>query len=231
MRGNDVASTGDSLAVVASPPIPARALGFPPKRRVGLLGGSFNPAHAGHRHIAELALKHLGLDEVWFLVSPGNPLKPVKGMAPLAERVASATAQANHPRLRAVSIEGALGTRFTADTLSALVRRFPRTSFVWLMGADNLIQLPKWERWSSIFHAVPIAVFARPSYSTRALAGKAAHRFSPARRRSHHQATRLASRKPPAWVFLHTRLHPASATSIRAMTRPAKGQPIAPGKR
>lgn len=231
MRINDVDSTGDRLAVVPLPPIPARALGFQPKRRVGLLGGSFNPAHEGHRHIADLALKHLGLDEVWFLVSPGNPLKDPKGMAPLAERLASARAQARHPRLRAVSIERALGTRFTADTLAALARRFPRTSFVWLMGADNLIQLPKWERWSSIFNTVPIAVFARPTYSTNALAGKAAQRFSPARQRSLHQAARLASRKPPAWVFLHTRLHPASATSIRAMTRPAPGQPTAPGKR
>ena len=219
------------MPLVRLPPVPARALGFTPKRRVGLLGGSFNPAHEGHRHIAELALKHLGLDEVWFLVSPGNPLKQAKGMAPLTQRLASAAAQARHPRLRAVAIERDLGTRFTADTLVALVRRFPKTCFVWLMGADNLVQLPRWERWSSIFHAVPIAVFARPSYSTNALAGKAAHRFSPARRRSLHQATRLASRKPPAWVFLHTRLHPASATSIRARTRPTQKRRAASGKR
>jgi nicotinate-nucleotide adenylyltransferase len=219
------------LPLVHLPPVPAHALGFTPKRRVGLLGGSFNPAHDGHRHIAELALKRLALDEVWFLVSPGNPLKQAKGMAPLRERLASAAAQARHPRLRAVTIERELGTRYTADTLAALVRRFPKTCFVWLMGADNLIQLPHWERWSSIFHAVPIAVFARPSYSTNALAGKAAHRFSPARRRSLHQATRLASRKPPAWVFLHTRLHPASATSIRARTRPTPKQRAASGKR
>lgn len=230
MRGDDVAF-GGPLALVRLPPIPARTLGFQPKRRVGLLGGSFNPAHEGHRHIAELALRHLGLDEVWFLVSPGNPLKEAKGMAPLAKRLASAAAQAHHPRLRAVAIEQALGTRYTADTLAALIRRFPRTSFVWLMGADNLIQLPRWERWSSIFNTVPIAVFARPSYSTNALAGKAAHRFSPARRRSLRQATRLASRKPPAWVFLHTRLHPASATSIRAMTRPAQERRPKPGRR
>lgn len=197
------------------PPFPARALGFVPKRRVGLLGGSFNPAHAGHRHIAELALKHLGLDEVWLLVSPGNPLKKKDGMAPLAARLASAEAQARHPRIRATTIERELGTRFTADTLATLVRRFPRTEFVWLMGADNLRQLPQWERWSTIFNTVPIAIFARPSYSTKALAGKAAHRFSTARQRPRNGAARLASRKPPAWVFMHTRLHPASATSIR----------------
>jgi nicotinate-nucleotide adenylyltransferase len=199
-----------------SPPFPAHVLGFKPKRRIGLLGGSFNPAHAGHRHIAELALKRLGLDEVWFLVSPGNPLKRAEGMGGLAERLKSAKALARHPRLRATAIESVLGTRFTADTLAALVRRFPRTDFVWLMGADNLIQLPRWERWTSIFHSVPIAIFARPTYSTNALAGKAAHRFSTARRRSLRKAARLASRKPPAWVFLHTRLHPESATSIRA---------------
>jgi nicotinate-nucleotide adenylyltransferase len=219
------------LPLTRLPPVPAYALGFTPKRRVGLLGGSFNPAHEGHRHIAELALKHLGLDEVWFLVSPGNPLKRGDGMAPLDKRLASAAAQARHPRLRAVAIERELGTRFTADTLAALVRRFPRTSFVWLMGADNLTQLPRWERWSSIFHTVPIAVFARPTYSTNALAGKAAHRFSPARRRPLHEAARLASRKPPAWVFLHTRLHPASATSIRETTRPVPKRHAASGKR
>ena len=104
-----------------SPPFPAHVLGFKPKRRIGLLGGSFNPAHAGHRHIAELALKRLGLDEVWFLVSPGNPLKRTEGMATLEERLRSARALARHPRLRATSIESALGTRFTADTLAALL--------------------------------------------------------------------------------------------------------------
>ncbi len=215
----------------AARPFPARVLGFVPKRRVGLLGGSFNPAHAGHRHIAELALKHLDLDEVWFLVSPGNPLKNGTDMAPLAVRLASAAAISRHPRLRAVAVEQALGTRFTADTLAALIRRFPRTSFVWLMGADNLAQIPRWERWPLIFKSVPIAIFARPSYSTKALAGKAVHRFSTARLRPRHGAARLASRKPPAWVFLHTRLHPASATSIRAR-RAANGwkQGAAPGK-
>lgn len=220
----DTAELAEGRLSRQSPPFPAYVLGFKPKRRVGLLGGSFNPAHAGHRHIAELALKYLGLDEVWFLVSPGNPLKRRDGMAPLKERLKSAAAIARHPRLRATAIESVLGTRFTADTLEALVRRFPRTKFVWLMGADNLIQLPQWERWTSIFHTVPIAVFARPSYSTNALAGKAAHRFSTARQRSRQGAARLASRKPPAWVFLHTRLHPASATSIRAR----KGAPAGP---
>lgn len=215
------------------PPIPARALGFVPRPRVGLLGGSFNPAHAGHRHIAELALKRLRLDEVWFLVSPGNPLKNGADMAPLARRLDSARAQATGLRMRAVAIEAALGTRFTADTLTALIRRFPRIRFVWLMGADNLRQLPDWERWSSIFHTVPIAIFARPSYSINALAGKAAHRFSTARLRSRDTAAQLALRNPPAWVFMHTPLHPASATSIRlrmAAPQPAVGPAKARGE-
>lgn len=205
------------------PPLSARALGFLPRRRIGLLGGSFNPAHAGHRHIAELALKQLGLDEVWFLVSPGNPLKSQQGMADLSDRLASATAQAGRPGLRATAIEQALVTRFTADTLAALRRRFPRHRFVWLMGADNLAQIPRWDRWKTLFRTMPIAVFARSSYSTKALAGKAALRFSAARVRPRHGAARLARQDPPAWVFLHTRLHPASASAIRAADSRRRG--------
>jgi nicotinate-nucleotide adenylyltransferase len=200
---------------VAAAVVPARALGFAPRRRIGLLGGSFNPGHQGHRRIALEALARLRLDEIWFLVSPGNPLKPERGMAPLAARLASARALAGgHPRLRATALEAALGTRYTADTIAALQRRFPRARFVWLMGADNLIQLPAWRAWSSIFHAVPVAVMARPAYSVKALAGKAARRFSTARR-GPRLAPRLAGLAPPAWVFLHTRLDPASASAIR----------------
>ncbi len=195
-------------------PISARELGHLPRKRVGLLGGSFNPAHEGHRHISVLALKLLKLDEIWWLVSPQNPLKSARGMAPLETRLKSARAACRHPRVRAVAIETALGTRYTADTLTALTRRFPRTQFVWLMGADNLNQITRWDSWSLIFHTMPVAVFDRPAYSLRALAGKAAHRFAGARRRL-SQTGRLASRKPPAWVFFHTPLHAASATSIR----------------
>jgi len=195
-------------------PLPARTFGRPPRQRVGLLGGSFNPAHAGHRHIAELALKRLALDEIWWLVSPQNPLKPDREMAPLAARRDSARRHARHPRMRVAAVESALETRYTADTLAALRRRFPRVRFVWLMGADNLAQIARWERWSLIFHTMPIAVFARLPYSIKALASKAAHRFSRTRRMSRY-ATRLACDDPPAWVFLHTRLHPASASAIR----------------
>ncbi|MBM3524075.1 MAG: nicotinate-nucleotide adenylyltransferase [Alphaproteobacteria bacterium] len=203
--------------------MPAHALGFTPRRRVGLLGGSFNPAHEGHLEIALIALQRLALDEIWFLVSPGNPLKPESGMAPLAERAATvARLTGSDPRLRIVTIERALGTRYTADTLPALCRRFRRARFVWLMGADNLAQIPAWARWSSIFMAVPVAVFARPNYCLKALAGKAARRFSTARR-SAGQARRLAAERPPAWVFFHTRLNPASASAIRdARARRAK---------
>lgn len=183
---------------------------------MGLLGGSFNPAHAGHAHVAHLALTHLGLDEIWFLVSPQNPLKPTAGMAPFAERFASA-ARLSGPRLRPAAIETALGTRFTADTIAALRRIFPRTQFVWLMGADNLGQIAKWERWQRIFHLVPVAVFARPGYS-KVMAGVAARVFATARRPM-GSAKRLAATTPPSWVFFHTRLHPASASEIRARSR------------
>jgi nicotinate-nucleotide adenylyltransferase len=180
-----------------------------------LLGGSFNPAHEGHRHISLQALKRLGLDEIWWMVSPQNPLKPQHGMAPFPARLRSARAMARHPRIKVTGIEARLGTRYTADTLKALKRRFARARFVWLMGADNLIQIPRWEEWTAIFAAVPIAVFDRPSYSLRARGSKAAQRFSRSRLPV-REAGRLAQRHPPAWVFLDGRTHPASASSIRA---------------
>lgn len=183
---------------------------------VGLLGGSFNPAHDGHRHIAELALRRLGLDEVWLLVSPQNPLKPQAGMAPMAVRLASAAAvAADHPRIRASAIEQSLGTRYTADTLARLRVRFPAARFVWLMGADNLIQIACWARWRQIFQTVPVAILARPPYSQKALAAKAARRLAGFRVRD-RDARGLSTVVPPAWIYLHTRLHPASATAIRA---------------
>lgn len=187
-------------------------------QRIGLLGGSFNPAHGGHRHISLAALRRLGLDAVWWLVSPQNPLKPAAGMAPLAERLAGARALARHPRIRVAALETLLGTRYTADTLLALKRRFPGVRFVWLMGADNLIQVPHWENWQQIFHAVPVAVLARPTYSLRASSAKAAQRFRRGRL-SEQRAAGLASREPPAWAFLHIRLSALSATQIRAARR------------
>jgi nicotinate-nucleotide adenylyltransferase len=194
--------------------VPLAQLGRRPRRRVGLLGGSFNPAHDGHRHVVDQALRRLRLDEIWLLVSPQNPLKGRDGMAEFADRMAAAARIAHSTRISARATEAALGTRYTADTLSALVARFPRTHFVWLMGADNLLQVPRWERWTRIFNTVPIAVFARPGYD-KSLIGKAPRRFARARI-AEARAGRLWALKPPVWVFLHTRLHPASATAIRA---------------
>jgi len=185
------------------------------RARIGLLGGSFNPAHDGHLHVSLLALARLRLDEIWWLVSPQNPLKSTADMAPLARRLADARRLARHPRIRVSDVETALGTSYTVDTLAALIRRWRHIHFVWLMGADNLAQMPRWRRWSSIFHIMPIAIFDRPTYSFPALAGPAARRFA-ARRIPAGSLGRLAGRKPPAWVFCHTRLHPASASRIRA---------------
>lgn len=184
--------------------------------RVGLLGGSFNPAHDGHRHVAELALRRLGLDQVWAMVSPQNPLKDTAGMAPQALRLASAkVVMERHPRLLATAIESSLRTRFTADTLMRLRLRFPRVRFVWVMGADNLAQMHRWKRWRHIFSAVPIAILARAPYSRQALAAPAAQAMGHFRRPA-GEARALATMTAPAWVFMHTPLHPASATEIRA---------------
>jgi len=185
-------------------------------RRIGLLGGSFNPAHGGHLHISRLALGRLDLDEVWWLVSPQNPLKPAAGMMPLAYRLEEAARiAAADRRIRVSDIETRLGTTYTADTLKTLHRRFPRARFVWLMGGDNLVQLPHWKRWPDIFRTVPVAVFDRSSTALTALAGAAAHRFARAQMPA-SAARRLALMPPPAWVFFHTRLDPRSATRIRA---------------
>jgi len=182
---------------------------------VGLLGGSFNPAHEGHLHISREALKRLRLDQIWWMVSPQNPLKAAQGMADFATRLKSARAVARDPRIRVTDIEQRLGTTQTAMTLKQLTRRFPEIRFVWLMGADNLLQIHRWYRWHEIFTTVPLAVFARPTYDSRALAGQAAARFA----RAHvpeRRAPTLAYRVPPAWIFMAIRRHAASATAIRA---------------
>ena len=183
-------------------------------QRIGLLGGSFNPAHGGHRRISLFAKDALGLDEVWWLVSPGNPLKPRKGMAPLAARLASAKRMARRAPIRATAIETALGTRYTADTLRALKRRYPRAKFVWLMGADNLAEFHRWKDWRTIARTMPIAVIARPGYDAHAIASPAMawlrrYRVSPAG---------LANRgdwRAPALVLLRFDPDSRSATAIR----------------
>ena len=183
--------------------------------RIGLLGGSFNPAHEGHRHIAALALARLGLDQVWLLVSPGNPLKAEAGMAPLARRLASARSFADGRRVVATGIEAALGTRYTIDTLRRLLRRFPRVSFVWLMGADILVQLPRWRCWVEIARRIPFLVLPRPGYNRRALAGRAALRLRHGRRSA--SATSILPRlAAPAWIYLCAPECAVSASAIRA---------------
>lgn len=142
-------------------------------KRIGLLGGSFNPAHGGHRRVSLFALDALGLDEIWWLVSPGNPLKPKKGMAPLAARLASAARMARRAPIRATAIERELGTRYTVDTLRALQRRYPKHDFLWLMGSDNLAQFHRWRDWRGIARTMPIAVIARPGYDGAAIASPA----------------------------------------------------------
>ena len=183
-------------------------------RRIGLLGGSFNPAHGGHRRISLFAREALGLDEVWWLVSPGNPLKPKGGMAPLAARLSSAMEQARRAPIRATAIERELGTRYTVDTLGAIQRRYPKHDFVWLMGSDNLAQFHRWRDWRGIARTMPIAVIARPGYDGAAIA-------SPAMAWLRHFRVSLASFanggewSAPALVTLRFDPDPRSATAIR----------------
>jgi nicotinate-nucleotide adenylyltransferase len=183
-------------------------------RRIGLLGGSFNPAHDGHRMMSLFALKRLGLDQVWWLVSPQNPLKPSHDMAPLRVRLKKAEGVAKHPRILVTAIEKELGTRYTTDTLKALRGRFPHTHFVWLMGADNLQQIPRWQNWPALFALVPIAVFRRPGYVIGCGMNKATQRFASAFRAT-SEAAHLALKDPPAWLVLDNPLNVASATILR----------------
>ncbi len=182
--------------------------------RIGILGGSFNPAHGGHRAISLFAHAALGLDEVWWLVSPGNPLKAAKGMAPLSARLASARRQARRAPIRPTAIEAQLCTRYTVDTLRALVRRYPRHQFVWLMGGDNLRQFGQWKDWRGIARIMPIAVIARPGYDGRAngsLAMAWLRRFV----RPACQSRHWTDWRPPALVLLRFRPDPRSATLLR----------------
>jgi nicotinate-nucleotide adenylyltransferase len=196
-----------------APPLTVTQAPSPAPLRVGLLGGSFNPAHAGHRYLSLQALRRLGLDQIWWLVSPQNPLKPSAGMAPFARRIEQARSVANHPRIRVLDLEARLGTRYTVDTLRRL-SHLRTTRFVWLIGADNLVQLPRWRRWHEIMRAVPVAVFERSAYSYGALAGEAATCFAGARV-GDDRLRELAELTPPAWAYVRLRAHPASSTAIR----------------
>ena len=188
-------------------------------KRVGVLGGSFNPAHDGHMHISELALERLNLDEVWWLVSPQNPLKPVAGMAPFGDRMKSAqSVTSTESQIIISDFEKIHCSTRTLSTLKKLKHTYPKHRFVWLMGADNLIQAHRWHGWNLIFNIVPIAVFARPTYSLRALSSCAVKKFSRARIKEIN-VRKLVHMKPPVWAYLEIPLHPASSTEIRTVTK------------
>lgn len=182
--------------------------------RVGLLGGSFDPAHGGHVAITRAAMRRFRLDRVWWLVSPGNPLK-AHGPAPMADRIAHARRLLSDPRVVVTDIEDRLGTRMTADTLAALKRRYPGVRLVWLMGSDNLVQFHRWDRWRQIAATVPIGVLARPGTRMAARHAVAARIMAPARL-PQSQAGTLALRQPPAWVLVNLPMSPQSSTMLRA---------------
>lgn len=189
--------------------------GFPTARRgmtIGLLGGSFDPAHQGHVHITCEALKRFGLDRVWWLVSPGNPLKTHQP-APMAARLALARAMMDHPRVVVTDIEARLGTHYTAETLARLQALYPGVRFVWLMGADNLVQFHRWERWRDILQSVPVGVLARPGSAISARMSVAAQSFRSARVADAHG---LGGRKAPAWCLVNVPLVRLSSSAIRA---------------
>ena len=180
---------------------------------IGLLGGSFNPPHKAHRDISLTALKRLGLDQVWWLVAPGNPLKDASKLASLEDRVAAARKMANSPRIEVTGFAGS--SAYTIDLLTELRRRFPGVNFVWLMGADNLAQFHRWRSFDKIFALMPIAVLDRPGFRLKARAGLAAQRFAPYRV-DESDAGGLARLDPPAWTILSHRLSGLSSTALRA---------------
>ncbi|MGO8800559.1 MAG: nicotinate-nucleotide adenylyltransferase [Roseiarcus sp.] len=184
-------------------------------QRIGLLGGSFNPPHEGHLLVSRLALQRLELDRLWWLVTPGNPLKPVDGLPTLAARIEAARAIARDPRIAVTGFEAQIGARFTRDTIAWLVRRAPRVRFVWIMGADNLRQFHQWRRWRDIAALVPIAVVDRPGSTLNALNCRAGAALAPFRV-AERDSPRFAERRPPAFIFLHG---PRSSLSSTAMRR------------
>lgn len=185
--------------------------------RIGLLGGSFNPAHKGHLHISEEALKLFGLDEVWWVVSPQNPLKSAEDIESLECRISKAKQVALNSKIIVTDIEKTLGTRYTVDTLNAMKDIFPHVKFLWLMGADNLKQMPLWKNWQEIFSIVPIAVFDRKDYSNQENSGEIAKILSSSKVEAEY-ATMILEKDLPAWTFVHHNLCDISSTFIRENT-------------
>ncbi len=185
-----------------------------PGMAIGLFGGSFNPPHEGHLAIAEAALRHLRLDRLWWMVTPGNPLKTPDPAATHDGRLELSERLAQHPRIVVTGLEAGLGSRYTADTIDRLRARFPATNFVWIMGADSLRDFHRWQRWRDIAAQVPIAVFDRPGATRAALSSVAARALGIARI-DQEEAPLLARMRPPAWVFIHGRRYPQSSTGLR----------------
>ena len=185
-----------------------------PGMRIGLLGGSFNPAHDAHRRLSLLAWKRLGLDRVWWLVSPGNPLKENAALPPVERRIAQAREIAASPFIDVCAPEVAYRTRYTFDTLRRLVAERPGVRFVWLMGADNLAQFHRWKRWRELADLLPVAVIERPGSEAAALSAPAAHALARFRV-DESDAPLLLSMRPPAWIYLHGLKSPLSSTSLR----------------
>ncbi len=183
-------------------------------KRIGLFGGSFNPAHEGHLHISLEALKKLNVDEIWWLITPQNPLKPIEGMAPFDKRVEIARGLCKHPALQISDYEKRAKTYYTVDTIINLLKHYPNNRFVWMMGADNLKHFIRWHRWQDIFKLLPIAIFDRQPYAGSACSTIPLQRFKRCRV-PERSSIKLALYKPPAWVFLHSRLPTASARAIR----------------
>ncbi len=189
-----------------------------PGMRVGLFGGSFNPPHEGHAHVAETAKRRLNLDRVIWLVSPQNPLKSGRETADLAQRMAQTRAIANEPGMIVSDLEARLGSAYTIDTIRWLKARFPGVKFVWIMGADSLATFHRWRGWTQIMREVPVAVVSRPWISLKSRFSPAARRFAAARLPT-HQARLLADKRPPAWAFLFGRFNFLSSTMLRERLR------------
>ena len=185
-----------------------------PGQTIGLLGGSFNPAHEGHLNISRHAIKRLGLDQVWWLVSPGNPLKSHDDLASVDTRMNDARELIHNRRIQVTDFERHLRTPYTASTLEFLTSRLSQVKFVWLMGADNLAQIHLWKNWQTIFELTPIAVIGRPGFRMKARASQAAQKYSTAYI-DQADASGLALMPAPAWTFLTVPLSPASSTEIR----------------
>ncbi|MDQ0314627.1 nicotinate-nucleotide adenylyltransferase [Amorphus orientalis] len=183
-------------------------------QRIALFGGTFNPPHKGHRHVALTGLARLGVDQVWWLVTPGNPLKSHDGLTSLEDRVKATRAFADHPRMVVTAFEANYNFRYTADTIAFVCRRFPSVRFVWLMGADNLATLHRWQKWRDILRLVPVAVVDRPGASMAVMSSPASRAFGGARV-PESQAAALPGSAPPAWTFLHVPLDPTSSTAMR----------------